>query len=1621
MYSLIGLAVVTFSYAIIWSQSGMTRANALGEAVSVEETLPSANSIISTTYSPFVIYFSGEMDETTLTTDTVKVSYVSEEVTTYVTGAVAYDSTEHAVTFTPAEALPTETALTLELTAEVLDLYDNAVGPYSIQFTSNTEEDVTAPSVTTQYPTDSSTNADTWTSYIYIYFDESLNPLTIDGSIWSSNVELVATDTYYDSYLKAIVIQLEATDTLTPNTSYEITFDGSAIIDTSGNPLGDDYILNFTTASENATDYNWSDPANQMWNPRYVWLDASLAGLTTKYHFSFPITESMDDGYKIAIVFPAGFDIGDASASGFWENNDINNWNDGTVSIESVSVNEISNTATLTLNSDMEFGGDNENIYFTLGGIVNSLTPSSSYTLSFTTKDTAGATIEGPNDFNPISIIAAGDGVATITVLESGSEDPIEGVTVYFNNYMIGTQNVVTDENGEASISGIPAQEWGTYVYAWIDGSNAPDGYKPNWTSQNIYLTTESPEGSATIYLDAANLRITGTISHEGVGEDGETKVNLWASGASWTNKTITLDDDGSTDYTLYLADPGYYSIGLDRYYDPMGGGYSANSTFIPPASVQRNLTSSNTEGNPLEVDFTIEVADKTIRINVMDQFDEAIPNAWCSVSSDYAMVNYGMNADEDAMSGTAVGGGVESFWAGAQSNSSGVCNVNVKEGKYMVNASIPGIPGKMGMSVKVEDDDEVVEVDFVIKRPTIAISGNVSDENGAGIHYANINCYDNSNWSNAYDMTDSDGDFIFYVSEGTWTCNAWAPNIGFVPAAEGVDVTNFEVTENISDLNFAYDPDAFANITGTIENSEGEPLAYTWIWADKINTTTNQYSGYGNGSSTDGNGAFSIKVPKNDSDETYKVNMWDQSFGQFILSDDADASEGDVALGVVSLPETHDVTISVNAIPGDQYYAYINIQNTDTQSWSWAGISLTDGDGSDTIQLPDGTYTAHTWIPGFGENKENFSVNGENTTVDFDFSNIVFTTYNVTVTDTNGVVENAYVEAFDPVNGAHVNSFTDSEGEATLTVYLDTDSAYMIKANAYSHVSSMVTAQADITDYEITLVSADSSISGTVTDSEDDEVPYAWIDAMSTDGSSWVGGMSNGSGDFTINVPSSTIWNVTAHSPEGTHGTASNVAAGDSDVALVLDQTLDYFIPSDPVSVSVNPTEINSVSSENADLSIPAGALGTDTNGVILNIEKTAAVAETETTNPLGNYGIDITASDSNGSDITSLDDEVNLEIKIDKEQLAALLANGVITIDQLNAPLGYFNETSGAWVIVDGSSVTVEVQEEEGGDYETISIEDFITDYESTYAAYNDYIVSYTANTNHFTIFAPVVGDIEEDEGDDDVGGDDVGDDDVGDDDVGDNPGGGGSGSILDNQNEEDEMDEVEEENAENAEDAEDDIDTAENEKINDSKDYANHWAKDYIQELFDRSLVSGCENNNFCPNKNITRGELVKIAMNVYGVAVEENLPNMFTDIDKHWAKDLILTANKLDITSGYEDKTFKPDTQITRSEALKILFKASTLAINTGYTQSDNPFVDVKKYSWYFDYVMTAYKHDILKGYKEGNLTYFKPNQQIKRAEIAKLALMMEDIVNALNEPITESPIESAIDLGNVPAE
>lgn len=1437
---------------------------------------------------------------------------------------------------------------------------------------------------------------------------------------------------------------------------------------------GDDYYTDFATGDtgtwfvmDDGYDNTYDMPSVQFWNPMNAFPDNTIAGMTADYTIEFPITQALSDGYKLRLTFPTGFDVsGVTIPSDSWENRDINNWVDGEPSLESVSANQATRTITLTLNMVDSIGADGDQLRFRLGDIVNSSTPSSmdnggGYTVQVETLNSSGQVIEGPLDLSPFWLNEPGNGAITVNVLNEDTDAPIVGAVVYVYSSAFGQQQLTTDALGQVSVTGIPIYSWGTDISSWMDGNQTPDGYVGNWNSAWASLTEASPSQTQTLYLSPADLQITGTITHPGVGADGETQISVWASGMNWVQKPVTLDADGSTAYTLYLAQEGYYSVGFDKYYD-MNSGYE-EAAFVTPSPQQVNLTEGT---SPLTVNATLDAADKTISGTVIDQDGAGLSGAWVNVNSD--------QAKSDAW-----------FWAGGQTDKSGNYSIAVGPGSYNVNVYVPGMSGNSGKNIIVREADSNVDVDFVFEKPTISVTGTISDGTN-GIQYANVNCY-SQNGSYANGFTDSSGNFVFFVNSGTWNCDAWAPELGMVPAATGVDVTDRVISANVTGLNFTYDPDAFATLTGTVLQSDSTVMTYGWLWVDKVNSDSKQYMQYVNGGQTGSDGTFSIKVPKNAVGETYMISMWDPNVGHAVLDNSIDASAGDVALGTLSLPEVQDVTIIVTDVPGNVGDLSMNFFNTDTGSWSWANVPLTDGDGTNSARLQDGDYIAYAYVWGLGEFQEELTVSGSATSVTFDLSSVEIVSLSVNVIDDSGTpLSDIYVEAFDPTNNRYNSTYTDADGDASMSVISGT---YYLKANQYGYISS--SAEADTssdTSYDLVLTAADAMITGTVTDESGNPVSYVWVDAETTDGSSWTSASTNGSGEYTLQVASDTTWDVYARSWDGTFGTESDVDDGDISADVILDQSFDYFVSADPFVGIIDPTQDNVITSDLIDITASSGALSDDANGISLEFTKTTAAPNTDTSAPLGNFAIEVGATDSNDNEIILLGDDVLIEVKYDKTQVESLIDNDVIEVADLDAPLGYYNETSGSWVILDGASISVDVQDDSGDAYTSVTMADFIAGYDATYSTYSDYTVNYSANTDHFTLFGPVVTDENDatapsaptgltatagngqvvlnwaDNSESDfleysvyrntsstvpltnayqintsavtastytdsavtagttyyyvvTASDTAGNESASSSTVNGTPTAGTSGGTIggssgdDVSDSDEEVIETEDETMvedetvieeESVSEIDETITTGETEEEtvveSGETDYVGHWAQTYIEELFDRGVVSGCGDNDYCPDQNITRAEVVKIALNLYELPVVPGnmLVNPFSDMEEsHWAYDYILSAYANGLITGYADGTFNPDAEINRAEAVKIMLNAADVAV-TAQDEEDNGFADVVYGTWYYDYVIQSYEAGVLSGYEENGETLFKPAQPITRGELAKVGLLVEDL-------------------------
>lgn len=176
----------------------------------------------------------------------------------------------------------------------------------------------------------------------------------------------------------------------------------------------------------------------------------------------------------------------------------------------------------------------------------------------------------------------------------------------------------------------------------------------------------------------------------------------------------------------------------------------------------------------------------------------------------------------------------------------------------------------------------------------------------------------------------------------------------------------------------------------------------------------------------------------------------------------------------------------------------------------------------------------------------------------------------------------------------------------------------------------------------------------------------------------------------------------------------------------------------------------------------------------------------------------------------------------------------------------------------------------------------------------------------------------------------------------------------------------------------------------------DFNGHWAEFNIIDAMQNQYVNLTA--NFRPEESITRAEFAKIVCTVLGQDLNniktENSFN-FSDVKKEdWYYDYIEILAKKGIIRGYGDGTFKPNDTIKRQEAAVILASIKGIKEDT-YTDINGKVIhkdtltnfddDKSIPTWVDKSVNELSKLGVINGYKEGDKVYFKPANQIKRAE------------------------------------
>ncbi len=171
----------------------------------------------------------------------------------------------------------------------------------------------------------------------------------------------------------------------------------------------------------------------------------------------------------------------------------------------------------------------------------------------------------------------------------------------------------------------------------------------------------------------------------------------------------------------------------------------------------------------------------------------------------------------------------------------------------------------------------------------------------------------------------------------------------------------------------------------------------------------------------------------------------------------------------------------------------------------------------------------------------------------------------------------------------------------------------------------------------------------------------------------------------------------------------------------------------------------------------------------------------------------------------------------------------------------------------------------------------------------------------------------------------------------------------------------------------------------------DVTNHWAKAAINDMGSRMVVTGVGNNNYDPDRNMTRAEFAAIIIRALGLEPGTGESGFGDVAAADWYGGYIKTAASYGIIKGYDNGSFGPNDTITREQAMAMIARAMKIT-GLKVTLTDNEistligtYMDGASASDYAkDGIAACLKTGITSG---TSATTISPKADITRAEVA----------------------------------
>lgn len=171
----------------------------------------------------------------------------------------------------------------------------------------------------------------------------------------------------------------------------------------------------------------------------------------------------------------------------------------------------------------------------------------------------------------------------------------------------------------------------------------------------------------------------------------------------------------------------------------------------------------------------------------------------------------------------------------------------------------------------------------------------------------------------------------------------------------------------------------------------------------------------------------------------------------------------------------------------------------------------------------------------------------------------------------------------------------------------------------------------------------------------------------------------------------------------------------------------------------------------------------------------------------------------------------------------------------------------------------------------------------------------------------------------------------------------------------------------------------------------DCKGHYANDIINDLASRLIISGVGNNNYAPDRDVTRAEFAIIISRASGL-INDETESLFKDVNtSDWYYSGIISAAEYGIIYGYGDGNFGPNDKISRQQAMAMITRAMNVAGSKIDLEPDETEITLSKFNdandiadYFRESVAACIDAKIVAG-RAG--AYIAPNDNLTRAEAA----------------------------------